>query len=109
LRGSGGAKHRDHPLHVVSAWATQHGMTLGQVSVDSKSNEITAIPKLLEMLELQGAIVSIDAMGCQKEIAVQIVAGGGDYVSAVKDNHPKLFDAVQEFFLQRHENEDFQE
>ena len=75
LRGSGGAKHRDNPLHVVSAWATQQGMTLGQVAVDSKSNEITAIPKLLEMLELKGALISIDAMGCQKEIAKQIEIG----------------------------------
>ena len=66
LRGSGGAKHRTNPLHLVSAWASQQGMTLGQVAVDSKSNEITAIPKLLEMLELSGAIISIDAMGCQK-------------------------------------------
>lgn len=109
LRGSGGAKHRANPLHVVSAWATQQGMTLGQVAVDSKSNEITAIPKLLEMLELKGAIVSIDAMGCQKEIAKQIVDAGGDYVLAVKDNQPKLSDAVSRFFLQRHENEDFHE
>ncbi len=109
LRGSGGAKHRDNPLHVVSAWATEQGMTLGQVAVDSKSNEITAIPKLLEMLELKGAIVSIDAMGCQKEIAKQIVDSGGDYVLAVKDNQPKLSEAIAEFFLQRHENEDFHE
>lgn len=109
LRGSGGAKHRDNPLHVVSAWATKQGMTLGQVAVDSKSNEITAIPKLLEMLELKGAIVSIDAMGCQKQIAKQIVDGGGDYVLALKDNHPKLCDAVNHFFLERHENEDFRE
>ena len=100
LRGSGGAKHRDNPLHVVSAWATQQGMTLGQVAVDSKSNEITAIPKLLEMLELKGAIVSIDAMGCQKEIAKQIIDGGGDYVLAVKDNQPKLSEAVSKFFLE---------
>ena len=109
LRGSGGAKHRDNPLHVVSAWATQQGMTLGQVAVDSKSNEITAIPKLLEMLELKGAIVSIDAMGCQKEIAKHIIEGGGDYVLAVKDNQPKLSEAVNKFFLKRHENEDFHE
>lgn len=71
LRGSGGAKHRDNPLHVVSAWANEQGMTLGQVAVDSKSNEITAIPKLLEMLELKGAIVKsrCDGLRCQKEIA----------------------------------------
>jgi predicted transposase YbfD/YdcC len=107
LRGSGGAKHRDNPLHVVSAWAMYQGMTLGQVAVDSKSNETTAIPKLLEMLELKGAIVSIDAMGCQKEIAKQIVDAGGDYVLAVKNNQPKLSEAVSQFFLQRHEQEDF--
>ena len=107
LRGSGGAKHRDNPLHVVSAWASAQGMTLGQVAVDSKSNEITAIPRLLEMLELKGAIVSIDAMGCQKQIAKQIVESGGDYVLALKDNHPKLCEAVNQFFVERHEQEDF--
>jgi len=107
LRGSRGAKHRKNPLHLVSAWATQQGMTLGQVAVDSKSNEITAIPKLLEMLELKGAIISIDAMGCQKEIAKKIINGGGDYVLAVKDNQPQLCKAIQQFFLERHEQEDF--
>lgn len=109
MRGSGGASHRENPLHVVSAWATQQGMTLGQVAVDSKSNEITAIPKLLEMLELKGAIVSIDAMGCQKEIATQIIKGKGDYVLALKNNHPKLCEAVTQFFLDRHANDDFRE
>ena len=94
---------------MVSAWATQQGVTLGQVAVDSKSNEITAIPKLLEMLELRGAVVSIDAMGCQKEIAKQIVDEGGDYVLAVKDNQPNLSEAISDFFLERHENEDFRE
>jgi predicted transposase YbfD/YdcC len=107
LRGSGGAKHRSHPLHLVSAWATKQGLTLGQVAVDSKSNEITAIPKLLEMLELSGAIISIDAMGCQRRIAAKIINGGGDYVLAAKDNQPNLSEAIHEFFLQRHENEDF--
>ena len=107
LRGSGGAKHRENPLHLVSAWATEQGMTLGQVAVDEKSNEITAIPKLLEMLELKGAIISIDAMGCQKEIAEQIVKGHGNFVLALKDNHPKLCDAVKQFFLDRYEDEDF--
>ena len=97
LRGSGGAKHRADPLHVVSAWATKQGLTLGQVAVDSKSNEITAIPKLLKMLELSGAIISIDAMGCQKEIARQIIRDGGDYVLAVKDNQPKLCEAIENF------------
>lgn len=109
LRGSKGAKHRSKPLHLVSAWATKQGLTLGQVAVDTKSNEITAIPKLLKMLELSGAIISIDAMGCQKEIAKQIIEDGGDYVLAVKDNQPTLSDAIQEFFLQRHENDDFRD
>jgi predicted transposase YbfD/YdcC len=109
LRGSHGAKHRDQPLHLVSAWATKQGMTLGQVAVDTKSNEITAIPKLLEMLELKGAIISIDAMGCQKEIARKIVNGGGDYVFAAKDNHPKLCEALRVFFLDRHERGDFRD
>jgi len=89
LCGSGGAKHRENPLHLVSAWATEQGMTLGQVAVDSHSNEITAIPKLLEMLELSGAIVSIDAMGCQKEIAKKIVDGGGDYVLSQRKSTTK--------------------
>jgi predicted transposase YbfD/YdcC len=109
LRGSKGSKHRSKPLHLVSAWATKQGLTLGQVAVDSKSNEITAIPKLLEMLELSGAIISIDAMGCQKEIAKQIIKDGGDYVLAVKDNQPTLSEAIQEFFLQRHENDDLRD
>jgi Transposase DDE domain len=65
-------------LHLVSAWATEQHLVLGQVAVDTKSNEITAIPKLLELLDVAGAIVTIDAMGCQKEIAAQIRTGGAD-------------------------------
>jgi predicted transposase YbfD/YdcC len=65
-------------LHLVSAWACEQHLVLGQVAVDGKSNEITAIPKLLEFLDISGAMVSIDAMGCQKEIAATIRAGGGD-------------------------------
>jgi predicted transposase YbfD/YdcC len=79
-----------NPLHVVSAWATDQGLLLGQVAVDEKSNEITAIPKLLEMLELKGALVTIDAMGCQREIATTIHAKGGDYLLAVKGNQEHL-------------------
>lgn len=77
-------------LHLVSAWAGVHRLSLAQVAVQDKSNEITAIPQLLRLLELSGALVSIDAIGCQKEIARQIVAGGGDYLLAVKDNQPTL-------------------
>jgi predicted transposase YbfD/YdcC len=83
------------PLHLVSAWATRQHLTLGQVAVDGKSNEITAIPKLLALLDLHGALVTIDAMGCQKEIAGRIVAGGGDYVLTVKDNQERLLDDAQ--------------
>jgi len=93
LCGSAGSKLG--PLHLVSAWATQANLTLGQVAVDGKSNEITAIPLLLELLDLRGAIVSIDAMGCQKEIAKKIVARGGDYVLAVKGNQEHLLEDVQ--------------
>lgn len=92
-------------LHLVSAWATASQFVLGQQATDDKSNEITAIPKLLHMLELKGAIVTIDAMGCQKEIARQIVAGGGDYVLAVKDNQPTLHAAISDHFSNLHETD----
>lgn len=82
------------PLHIVSAWAGEHGVALGQVATEEKSNEITAIPLLLKQIELKKTLVTIDAMGCQKDIARDIVAGGGDFVIAVKDNQPKLFEAI---------------
>jgi predicted transposase YbfD/YdcC len=85
-------------LHVVSAWAGQAGLTLGQVAVDSKSNEITAIPQLLELLDLRQKVVTIDAMGCQKEIAQAIVDGQGDYILSAKDNQPTLHAAAQAAF-----------
>jgi predicted transposase YbfD/YdcC len=91
----GSASSKLGPLHLVSAWATEANLTLGQVAVDGKSNEITAIPKLLELLDLRGALVSIDAMGCQKEIAKKIRAGGGDYVLAVKGNQEHLLEDIQ--------------
>lgn len=94
LRGSFDNAAGRKPLHLVSAWASDARLTLGQIAVDSKSNEITAIPLLLELLDLRGATVTIDAMGCQKEIAAKIVAGGGEYVLALKDNHPTLHEAV---------------
>lgn len=98
LRGSGDKAAAKNPLHLVSAWASEARLTLGQVAVDSKSNEITAIPLLLELLNLKGAAVTIDAMGCQKEIAAQIVEGKGDYLLALKENHPKLHEAVAQEF-----------
>jgi predicted transposase YbfD/YdcC len=82
------------PLHIVSAWATEQGIALGQVATQEKSNEITAIPVLLAQIELKKTLITIDAMGCQKDIARDIVAGGGDFVIAVKDNQPKLADAI---------------
>lgn len=89
-------RHRgQHPLHLVSAWASESGLVLGQVATDDKSNEITAIPELVEMLDLEGATVTIDAMGCQKEIAGKILGKRGDYVLAVKDNQPLLHQDVQ--------------
>ena len=87
-----------HPLHLVSAWATRQRLVLGQEAVDRKSNEITAIPLLLERLELTGALVTIDAMGCQRGIARAIRAKGADYLLALKDNWPTLAEEVRLFF-----------
>jgi predicted transposase YbfD/YdcC len=103
LCGSGSAKLG--PLHLVSAWASAQHLSLGQVAVDAKSNEITAIPKLLELLDLHGALVTIDAMGCQKEIAAKIVERGGDYGLIVKTNHRHLFEDIQTVFGQALEND----
>ena len=84
-------------IHVVSAWATENRLVLGQVKVDEKSNEITALPALLELLDVRGCIVTIDAMGCQRGIARQIVEQGGDYVLALKGNQSSLFEDVRLF------------
>jgi predicted transposase YbfD/YdcC len=99
--GSHDADKQLGPLHIVSAWASEEGIALGQVATEAKSNEITAIPALLEQLDLSNSIVTIDAMGCQKVILSMIVAAGGDAVVAVKDNQPKLKEAIAAFF---HEN-----
>jgi predicted transposase YbfD/YdcC len=98
LRHTGRTTPKLKALHVVSAWAGQTGITLGQVAVDAKSNEITAMPQLLELLDLHDKIVTIDAMGCQKDIAEAIVVGGGDYILAVKDNQPTLHAAMHAAF-----------
>ena len=82
------------PLHLVSAWASANALVLGQVAVDEKSNEITTIPALLDALALAGWIVTIDAMGCQREIAAKILAREADYVLAVKDNQPTLHELL---------------
>jgi predicted transposase YbfD/YdcC len=98
LRSSATATANLGPLQLVSAWATKNHLTLGQVAVAEDSNEITAIPKLLELLDLHGALLTIDAIGCQKEIAAQIRAGGGHYVLTVKDNQPHLLEDIQACF-----------
>jgi predicted transposase YbfD/YdcC len=90
------------PLHLVEAWSTDTSLVLGQVATDVKSNEITAIPELLNLLDLAHTVFTIDAAGCQKEIAAKIVAGGGDYILALKDNHPHLREDVGRHFEARH-------
>jgi len=96
LRGSRGPDGT--ALHLVSAWAAEHRLTLAQVAVEDKGNEITAIPEVLRLLDLHGALVSIDAIGCQKAIAQQIREAGGDYLLAVKDNQPTLHADIQAAF-----------
>ena len=98
LRGSKTSSDGKGALHLVSAYATEAGLVLAQCAVDGKSNEITAIPELLDMLNLKGAIVSIDAMGTQKEIAQRIVDKGADYVLALKGNQPSLHEDAALFF-----------
>lgn len=95
-------------LHLVSAWAEGSRLVLGQVAVDGKSNEITAIPALLSLLDLRGCTVTIDAMGCQKAIAEQSVAGGGDYVLALKGNQSTLHEDVRLFFEDARAHDFFQ-
>jgi predicted transposase YbfD/YdcC len=103
LRGSGSGKLG--PLHLVSAWASAQRLSLGQVATSEKSNEITAIPLLLDLLDLHGALVTIDAMGCQKTIAQKIVDGEGDYVLTVKDNQGHLLEDIQQSFVDACEKE----
>lgn len=94
-------------IHVVSAWAMESHLVLGQQTVQAKSNEITAIPKLLRLLDIAGCIITIDAMGCQTEIATQIVGQEAEYVLAVKDNQPHLYEDMNLFFRLAQQN-DFQ-
>lgn len=98
-RGSRDRKNDRNPLHMVSAWACSNRMVLGQQATDEKSNEITAIPKLLKLLEIKGCIITIDAMGCQRAIAKQIIKQEGDYVLGLKGNQSKLHQAVEDFFM----------
>jgi predicted transposase YbfD/YdcC len=98
-RGSHDRPNGKAALHLVSAWATENRLVLGQVAVDDKSNEITAIPVLLDLLDLHGATVTIDAMGCQTAIAEQIVRRGGNYVLALKANQPTMHADVVALFM----------
>lgn len=104
-RRSHDAAHGLGALHIVSAWASEEGIALGQVATEEKSNEITAIPELLRRIDLTDSVVTIDAMGCQKEIARDIVTGGGDFVISVKDNQPKLRTAIADYFAKHLETD----
>jgi predicted transposase YbfD/YdcC len=99
LRGSFDTATGQSPLHLVSAWACDLRISLGQVAVDDKSNEITAVPKLLELLELTGAVVTLDAMHCQRETASAILKREADYVLIVKGNQPTLQAAIIDLFV----------
>lgn len=90
--------HSQKPLHIVSAWSSSHQLVLGQKKVNKKSNEVTAIPALLEMLEIAGSIITIDALGCQKEIAALIIKKKGDYLLALKGNQKLLYKDVKDWF-----------
>ncbi len=103
VRGSG--KPGCKPIHMLSAWSARAGITLAQIKTAQKSNEITAIPDLLDMLHIEGSIVTIDAMGCQREIAKKIIEKEADYVFACKDNQPLLHQEMQEYFDFAQEND----
>ena len=92
-------------LHVVTAWASEYGLALGQVACAEKSNEITAIPELLRLIDVRGGVVTIDAMGCQKAIAAEIIRGKADYVLALKGNQETLHRAVIEHIDERLEGD----
>lgn len=103
VRGSFDKKSKKNAIHMVSAFAANNGVVLGQIKTEEKSNEITAIPQLLDLLDIKGSIVTIDAMGCQKKIAEKIRAKGADYVLAVKGNQGHLHQSIKDFFEICHE------
>ena len=105
VRGSRDEPNGKSAIHIVSAWARESGLSLGQVKVDEKSNEITAIPELLELLDLKGSLVTIDAMGTQTKIAQKIIEGGADYVLALKGNQGTLKDDVELLFRDAQAND----
>ena len=98
LRHSFETPKAQRPLHIVSAWVAEHHISLGQVATEEKSNEITAIPELLDQIDIKGATITIDAMGCQKDIAAKIMDREGNFVIGVKGNQPTLHDTIESFF-----------
>lgn len=98
IRGSASPSNGDRAIIMVSAWASTYGACFGQVAVDKKSNEITAIPELLNLLNIKGSVVTLDAMGCQKKVAADIVKKGGEYIFSLKGNHDQIFEEVSTFF-----------
>lgn len=105
LRRSFGKRSGKKALHLVTAWSSENGLTLGQIACEDKSNEITAIPELLKLLSLRGCTVTIDAMGCQKEIAAEIREQGGHYVLAMKGNQPGLEEDLQQLYMDAIDND----
>ena len=96
----GAKRHgKTSPVHMVSAWACENNLVLGQIKVDEKSNEITAIPELLEILCIEGCVITIDAMGCQRDIAEKIIRNDANYILAVKGNQPELYQDIQDSFV----------
>jgi predicted transposase YbfD/YdcC len=104
LRRSHDRKHNLGALFLVSAWSVEHGVSLGQLATEEKSNEITAIPELIDNIDVSGAIVTIDAAGCQKAIAAKIVDGGGDYVLSLKGNQGNLHKSVEDWITKQMED-----
>lgn len=105
LRRSHNRKSSLGPLFLVSAWAVERGLSLGQLATDEKSNEITAIPQLLDQIAVEGSVVTIDAAGCQKAIAEQVTSAKGDYVFALKGNQGNLFEEVSEYVIEHMDND----
>ena len=97
IRGSGNTEHKAY--HVVSAFVAENQITLGEIVVDEKSNEITAVPELLDIIDVEGAIVTADAMSCQKDITKKITERKADYVLGLKDNQPQLKKDVSDYFF----------
>ena len=98
VRRSVDKKNNKFPIHIVSAWSSKNGISLGQVKVNEKSNEITAIPELLSQIKVKNSVVSIDAMGCQKKIVESIIESKGDYAISLKENQPTVYKEVVNYF-----------